>query len=85
MNLACDWEGALRSATQKMTDNITSSSAKSPQPEELEDLLLSCRYGDIEDVQAFVKEYGSESLVTARDDRGNTVLHMCCGNGHAGV
>ncbi|KAI5454529.1 ankyrin repeat-containing protein [Naganishia albida] len=56
-----------------------------PTEEEVEDLLLSCRYGDLEDVKAFVEQYGAESVQEARDDRGNNVLHMCCGNGHADV
>ena len=52
--------------------------------EEVEDVLLSCRYGDLEDVQAFVEKFGDEPLKSARDDRGNNVIHMCCGNGHTG-
>jgi ankyrin repeat protein len=55
-----------------------------PTEEEVEDLLLACRYGDLEDVKAFVQQYGVEAVQNARDERGNTVLHMCCGNGHAG-
>lgn len=55
-----------------------------PTEEQVEDLLLSCRYGDLEDVKAFVEQYGVEPVQEARDDRGNNVLHMCCGNGHAG-
>jgi ankyrin repeat protein len=55
-----------------------------PEVEDIEDLLLACRYGDLEDVQEFVKRFGPEPLKTARDDRGNNVVHMCCGNGHAG-
>jgi len=63
---------------------IMSEVKKSPTPEEIEDVLLSCRYGDLEDVQAFVEQFGDEPLKTARDDRGNNVIHMCCGNGHTG-
>lgn len=59
------------------------SSAK-PSEEQVEELLLSCRYGDLEDVKAFVQQYGVDPVQQARDDRGNNVLHMCCGNGHAG-
>jgi uncharacterized protein len=47
-------------------------------------LLLCCRYGEIEDVKAFVQTYGNLSLADARDDNGNTVLHMVCANGHKG-
>ncbi|KAF8529842.1 cytoplasmic protein [Gautieria morchelliformis] len=50
-----------------------------------EDLLLSCRYGDLDDVQRFVGTYGSDSLDDVKDDNGNTVLHMACGNGHEDI
>lgn len=66
------------------TKPIMSSPTSSPTPEEVEDVLLSCRYGDLEDVQAFVEKFGDEPLKSARDDRGNNVIHMCCGNGHTG-
>lgn len=48
------------------------------------DLLLSCRYGDLEDVQAFVTTHGPSPLAEIRDDNGNTILHMACANGHLG-
>ncbi len=60
-----------------MTTNIPTAADK-------DELLLSCRYGDIEDVQLFAAKYGAETLSGIRDDNGNTVLHMICGNGHAG-
>ncbi|KAF8963628.1 cytoplasmic protein [Flammula alnicola] len=47
-----------------------------------DDLLLACRYGDLEDVQTFVKQHGSSSLPDIRDDNGNSILHMVCANGH---
>ncbi|CDO75964.1 hypothetical protein BN946_scf184888.g14 [Trametes cinnabarina] len=47
-----------------------------PTPEDVEELLLSCRYGDVEDIQQFVDKFGPDPLATARDDNGNTVLHM---------
>lgn len=59
-----------------MTSNIPTAADK-------DELLLSCRYGDIEDVQLFADKYGAETLSGIRDDNGNTVLHMICGNGHA--
>jgi hypothetical protein len=55
-----------------------------PNHEELEDLMLSCRYGDLEDVQAFVERFGWDPVAEVRDESGNTVLHMICGNGHLG-
>ncbi|GMK57098.1 hypothetical protein CspeluHIS016_0309380 [Cutaneotrichosporon spelunceum] len=56
-----------------------------PTPDELEDLVLSARYGDLEDVQAFADTYDWELAAGARDDRGNSALHMACGNGHVDV
>ena len=56
-----------------------------PQAEEVDDLLLSCRYGDLEDVREFVSKFGINELVKARDERGNCALHMCCANGHDGM
>ncbi|KZT69662.1 ankyrin [Daedalea quercina L-15889] len=57
-------------------------SVATPTVDELEDLLLACRYGDLEDVQQFVDRFGPDPLNDARDERGNTVLHMVAGNGH---
>ncbi|WVQ78980.1 hypothetical protein IAT38_001072 [Cryptococcus sp. DSM 104549] len=59
-----------------------SAPSKTPTPEEIEDVLLNCRFGELEELQAFVESYGKEAVAAARDERGNTVLHMCCGNGH---
>ncbi|PBK72598.1 ankyrin [Armillaria solidipes] len=58
-------------------------SSNIPTAADKDELLLSCRYGDIEDVQLFADKYGAETLSGIRDDNGNTVLHMICGNGHA--
>ncbi|KAI0364955.1 ankyrin, partial [Pilatotrama ljubarskyi] len=57
-------------------------SLATPTQEDLEEILLSCRYGDLEDIQQFVDKFGSDALATARDDNGNTILHMVAGNGH---
>ncbi|KAH9920964.1 cytoplasmic protein [Fomitopsis serialis] len=57
-------------------------SLATPTADDIEDLLLSCRYGDLEDVQQFVDRFGPDPLNDARDERGNTVLHMAAGNGH---
>jgi len=48
------------------------------------ELLLSCRYGDIDDVKAFVEQHGVDLLNGIRDDSGNTPLHMAAANGHLG-
>jgi len=53
-----------------------------PSEEAKDDFLLSCRYGDLEDIQDFLKNFGPRPLSDLRDDHGNTVLHMVCGNGH---
>jgi ankyrin repeat protein len=54
-----------------------------PGEEDNEDLLLSCRYGDLDDIKEYVNKFGSEPLSVVRDDNGNTILHMACANGHA--
>ncbi|EIW80589.1 hypothetical protein CONPUDRAFT_20633, partial [Coniophora puteana RWD-64-598 SS2] len=50
--------------------------------DDLDDLLLSCRYGDLDDVRAFIDAHGPAPLSTARDALGNSVIHMCAANGH---
>lgn len=56
----------------------------SPTDDEKDELLLSCRYGDIDDLRQFVETYGQEVLASVRDENGNGVLHMVAGNGHVG-
>ncbi|WVN89961.1 uncharacterized protein L203_105191 [Cryptococcus depauperatus CBS 7841] len=56
-----------------------------PTQEDLEDVVYSARFGDIDEVKKFVEQFGKEALEEARDERGNTVLHMCCANGHLEV
>ena len=60
-------------------------SLATPTPDDLDELLLSCRYGDTEDIQQFIDRFGPDALATAHDDAGNTVLHMVAGNGHTGM
>ena len=55
-----------------------------PSPDDIEDLLLSCRYGDLDDVRTFIDTFGPSPLAEARDENGNTILHMACANGHTG-
>ncbi|KAI1782749.1 ankyrin [Ganoderma leucocontextum] len=57
-------------------------SLATPTIDDIEELLLSARYGDADDIQQFVAKFGSDALATARDDNGNSVLHMVAGNGH---
>ncbi|KAK7056607.1 ankyrin repeat-containing protein [Paramarasmius palmivorus] len=54
----------------------------SPTEDERSELLLSCRYGDLEDVQIFVEKYSWEDVANVKDENGNTVLHMTAANGH---
>ncbi|TXT15656.1 hypothetical protein VHUM_00159 [Vanrija humicola] len=56
-----------------------------PTTEELDDVLLSCRYGEVDEVNEFATKHGWEALAAAKDERGNTVLHMTSGNGHLDV
>lgn len=56
-----------------------------PTQEDYEELILSCRYGDREDVESFISQFGVDHLATARDDNGNTILHMAAANGHTGM
>lgn len=57
----------------------------SPSNDDLEELLLSCRYGELEEFKAFVDKFGASDVANVRDENGNTVLHMACGNGHNGM
>ena len=55
-----------------------------PTYEDKEEMLLSCRYGDLDDVKHFVETFGALHLPSVQDENGNTVLHMLAGNGHTG-
>ncbi|KAF8434306.1 cytoplasmic protein [Boletus edulis BED1] len=50
-----------------------------------QDLLLSCRFGDLDDVQHFINTFPHESLDGVQDDNGNSVLHMTAANGHTDI
>lgn len=56
-----------------------------PSVHEIQEALLSCRYGDLDDIRQFVVKFGGEDLHNIHDDNGNTVLHMISGNGHEGA
>ena len=64
---------------------MTITSLPSPSPEDLEDLLLIARYGELDELKSFIEKFGTKPLTDARDEDGNTVLHMVCGNGHLGA
>ena len=55
-----------------------------PSRDELEDIILSARYGELEEIQEFVKKYGIASIAEHVDERGNGCLHMAAANGHNG-
>ncbi|KAN0081655.1 cytoplasmic protein [Tylopilus felleus] len=55
----------------------------SPSESDKQDLLLSCRFGDVQDVQHFIASFSSDTLNDTLDDNGNSVLHMAAANGHA--
>jgi hypothetical protein len=57
-----------------------------PTEDELDDVLLSCRYGELEELRHFVETFGIESFAEGvKDERGTTGLHYICGNGHLGA
>lgn len=56
-----------------------------PTSDDKDELLLSCRYGDLEDIQQFVEKFGQDVVSQVRDDNDNTVLHMTAANGHEGT
>ncbi|KAK7057797.1 ankyrin repeat-containing protein P16F5.05c [Favolaschia claudopus] len=56
-----------------------------PSTNDQEDFLLSCRYGDLDDVKQFIDSFGAAAAAGIHDDNGNTPLHMLCGNGHVDV
>lgn len=62
-------------------------SLPTPSHDELSELLLCARYGDasdLDDIKAFVAKYGDQWLAEAKDERGNTCLHLAGANGHEG-
>jgi uncharacterized protein len=66
------------------TDSVTTSRSN-PNDEEIEDAILSARYGDVDDLTVFVSTFGADALADARDGNGNSVLHMAAANGHIGA
>ncbi|KAH8827819.1 ankyrin repeat-containing domain protein [Flagelloscypha sp. PMI_526] len=53
-----------------------------PSLDENDDVLLGCRYGDLDDVRDYISRFGVSHLAAIRDDNGNSILHMLCANGH---
>ncbi|CAG8521032.1 5387_t:CDS:10 [Acaulospora colombiana] len=50
----------------------------------IDDIIVSARYGDLEELQAIMSSHPVEYLL-AEDEFGNTALHMASANGHADV
>lgn len=47
-----------------------------------DDFVLSARYGELEDLKAYLDKGMN---VSAKDENGNTALHMAAANGHTGL
>lgn len=71
--------GQLPNSLSKLQLNM------SPSPEELEEVLLNCRYGELDELKTFIDTHGVDAFVEAKDERGTTGLHYVCGNGHLGA
>jgi len=58
-----------------------------PTDDDKEELLLSCRFGDLPDVQQFLSTFDpAPSVLDAiQDDNANTLIHMAAANGHTDV
>lgn len=67
-----------------MSEGLTEKKRPDLTPEDVEELLLICRYGELEELKQFIKAFGQAPLEEARDEDGNGILHMVCGNGHIG-
>ena len=52
--------------------------------EEVVDLVEAARYGELDSLQQFIAQYGSEQIADSVDEFGLTPLHMAAANGHAG-
>ena len=53
--------------------------------DDVEELILCSRYGELEELRELVARLGASLLASARDDRGNSCLHMAAANGHSGA
>ena len=53
-----------------------------PSEDDLEDIILSARYGELNELKQFIIEFGIDALADAKDGRGNGCLHMAAANGH---
>ncbi|KAM0787365.1 hypothetical protein ACM66B_003451 [Microbotryomycetes sp. NB124-2] len=75
----------MSAPSETPSDNVKS---VQPSKDELDELLLCARYGDeqdLADMKQFTQQYGTTWLADARDDNGNTCLHLAGANGHADI
>ncbi|TRM68842.1 ankyrin repeat-containing domain protein [Schizophyllum amplum] len=63
--------------------DVVDSKLTPPTDDELDEFRLCCRYGDLDDVNAFLARFPDAAC--AADDAGNTPAHMAAANGHADV
>lgn len=56
-----------------------------PSDEDKEELLLSCRFDELDEIKQFIQNFGPEILNDIRDDNNNTIIHMVAANGHTGM
>ena len=47
-----------------------------------EEVIFAARLNEVEEVEEAVKEYGVDAVLSARDERGNSMLHMVSANNH---
>ncbi|TIA93608.1 hypothetical protein E3P99_00007 [Wallemia hederae] len=47
-----------------------------------EEVIFAARLNEVEEVEEAVKEYGVDAVLNARDERGNSMLHMVSANNH---
>ncbi|ORY88121.1 hypothetical protein BCR35DRAFT_302041 [Leucosporidium creatinivorum] len=67
---------------------MSTAALPTPSKDELDELLLCARYGDdsdLDDIKAFIAKFGDKWLAEAKDDRGNTCLHLAGANGHEAI
>ncbi|SJX65701.1 uncharacterized protein SRS1_10023 [Sporisorium reilianum f. sp. reilianum] len=62
-----------------------SDKAASLTSDQIDDLLLSARYGDLEELESTLTPLSSSLLASIKNDDANTLLHYAAANGHLDV
>lgn len=83
-NLCTELRTPLKRTTMVSLPSNDATSSMPPSAALLEDIILSARYGELEEVESFLSSFGIQPLADARDERGNGCLHMAAANGHNG-